>query len=91
MTAVTGRPSRLGTLLLTLDGTRYDLVERGSPLSPRPSRGQDEAPAAFRPAPVRPVCAPVAPRVADVAFNDGARAAARDGRGTLGAAGAALP
>ncbi|MEU7029111.1 hypothetical protein AB6O49_33665 [Streptomyces sp. SBR177] len=91
VTAVTGRLSRLGTLLLTLDGSRYDLVGRGSSVSPRPSRGQVEALAAFR---ARTGSA--GPRaggaagVVDLAFNDGAGAVARDWRDTLGAAGAAL-
>lgn len=41
--AVTGRLTRLGTLLLTIDGRRYALVGRGASLSPAPSTEQRQA------------------------------------------------
>lgn len=44
---VTGRLTRLGTLLLTVDGRRYDLVGRGGSMSPEPSAEQEQALAHF--------------------------------------------
>ncbi|MFI1166899.1 hypothetical protein ACH4UM_25700 [Streptomyces sp. NPDC020801] len=84
---VTGRLTRLGTLLLTVDGRRYDLVGRGSSASPGPSAGQEQALADF--AQRRGPCVPaVAGGAVDQLFNGGAAGRMRAWHQLLRAAGA---
>lgn len=85
--AVTGRLTRLGTLLLTIDGQRYALVGRGASLSPAPSADQQRALADAGPASALPASAGGA---VDQVFNGGAGARMRDWHARLAAAGARL-
>ncbi|MCW3843014.1 hypothetical protein ONA70_23220 [Micromonospora yasonensis] len=85
---VSGRLSRLGTLLLTVGGRRYALVGRGSDISPKPSPEQRRDFADFwagRPAP-----ASGGPGFLDLVFNGAAAWQTRTWRDALAAGGAAL-
>lgn len=81
---VGGRLTRLGTLLVDVDGRRYALVGRGGALSPEPSAGQQAAVSAFRP----PSAA--AGGAVDLLLNGGAAARMRAWRTWLSEAGARL-
>lgn len=86
---VSGRLSRLGTLLLTVGGRRYALVGRGSDISPDPSPEQRRAFADFwahRPAPATGD----GPGVLDQVFNGAAAWHTRTWRDALAAGGAAV-
>ncbi|SBT42048.1 hypothetical protein GA0070611_1842 [Micromonospora auratinigra] len=85
---VSGRLTRLGTLLLTVQGTRYALVGRGSDISPDPSPQQRRECADFwarRPAP-----AAEGPGFLDMVFNGAAAWNTRTWRDALAAGGAAV-
>lgn len=85
---VRGRLTRLGTLLLTVDGRRYDVVGRGSDISPSPSpeqrRGLDEFWAHRTPP------SGDGPGFLDLAFNGAAAFHTRSWRDALARAGAAV-
>ncbi|MBY8875897.1 hypothetical protein K7640_29120 [Micromonospora sp. PLK6-60] len=86
---VRGRLSRLGTLLLTVDGRRYALVGRGADNSPEPSAEQRRAVTAFWA--VRPAPGPAGgPGLLDQIFNGSAAWHTRTWRDVLAAAGADL-
>ncbi|MFF7274908.1 hypothetical protein [Streptomyces griseorubiginosus] len=84
---VTGRLTRLGTLLLTIDGRRYAFVGRGASLSPAPSPEQQRALADAGHGSPLPAAAGGA---VDQLFNGGAGARMRDWHARLAAAGARL-
>ncbi|MDF3301454.1 hypothetical protein [Streptomyces tropicalis] len=85
--AVTGRLTRLGTLVLTVDGRRYALVGRGASLSPAPSAGQQRAVDGTRRETSEPAAAG---GVVDALLNGGAAARMRAWHARLAAAGARL-
>ncbi|MBK3639394.1 hypothetical protein [Streptomyces sp. MBT33] len=85
--AVTGRLTRLGTLVLTVEGRRYALVGRGASLSPAPSADQQRAledTGSGSPSPA------AASGAVDQLLNGGAAARMRDWHARLAAAGARL-
>lgn len=84
---VTGRLTRLGTLLLTVDGRRYALVGRGASLSPAPSADQQQA---LKDAGHGSPPPGVAGGAVDQMLNGGAAARMRDWYARLAAAGARL-
>ncbi|WP_329296683.1 hypothetical protein [Streptomyces pseudovenezuelae] len=85
--SVTGRLTRLGTLLLTIDGRRYALVGRAASLSPAPSTDQKRALANACHGSPQPAAAGGA---VDQVFNGGAGARMHDWHARLAAAGARL-
>jgi hypothetical protein len=85
--AVTGRPTRLGTLVLTVEGQRYALVGRGASLSPAPSADQQRA---LEDAGPGSSGAAAAGGAVDQLLNGGAAARMRDWHARLAAAGARL-
>ncbi|MEU5274839.1 hypothetical protein AB0G87_00320 [Streptomyces asoensis] len=85
--AVTGRLTRLGTLVLTIDGRRYALVGRGASLSPAPSADQQQALNDSGHGAPSPGAAGGA---VDQLLNGGAAARMRDWHARLAAAGARL-
>ncbi|WP_141746533.1 hypothetical protein [Streptomyces sp. LUP30] len=85
--AVTGRLTRLGTLVLTVDGRRYALVGRGASLSPAPSTDQQQA---LEDAGHNSPPPGAAGSAVDQLLNGGAAARMRDWYTRLAAAGARL-
>ncbi|MFF2198880.1 hypothetical protein [Streptomyces sp. NPDC058145] len=81
---VDGRLTRLGTLLINVEGKRYALVGRGSDLSPAPTAEQHAAVSGCRPP------ADVSGGAFDEILNGGAMARMRAWHTWLGGAGARL-
>ncbi|MEU1710234.1 hypothetical protein ABZ478_33550 [Streptomyces sp. NPDC005706] len=79
-----GRLTRLGTLVINVEGKRYALVGRGSDLSPAPTSGQHAAVSGFRPP------SDVSGGAFDQIMNGGAMARMRAWHTWLGGAGARL-
>ncbi|MFD8259071.1 hypothetical protein [Streptomyces griseoluteus] len=81
---VTGRLTRLGTLVLTVEGRRWVFVGRGASVSPSPSAEQHRALEQAGPGTA------AAGGLMDALLNDGATALMRDWRTRLADAGARL-